>query len=209
MNITEAYYLAHKARAKLASETARPSHNLRLLVGHANLLDSLMLKLADAEHMKTSWLNQSILITTKSQDRHTRWTEVIVEEPEDCCDMGDADLGSSSGSESECDDNEQIEPTPCISLSPQITLLGVSAEHTFEDCNDKEDYAKLALTRSPSHSVQPLEFNKDFGLSDHYYHRRLSHGPSRPTSKEPSLQRSPSTLLSSLSLDVADFISAV
>ncbi|EXU99824.1 hypothetical protein X797_006953 [Metarhizium robertsii] len=41
----ETYYLAHKARAKLSREVAQPNHDLRFLVGHANLLNSLMLKL--------------------------------------------------------------------------------------------------------------------------------------------------------------------
>ena len=49
MSITQTYYLAHKARSKLSSEASRPDHNLRLLVGHANMLDSLMLEPADAE----------------------------------------------------------------------------------------------------------------------------------------------------------------
>ena len=49
MSITQTYYLSHKARAKLSREAAQPDHDLRLLVGHANLLDSLMLELAEAE----------------------------------------------------------------------------------------------------------------------------------------------------------------
>ncbi|KID96793.1 hypothetical protein MAJ_07306, partial [Metarhizium majus ARSEF 297] len=38
----ETYYLAHKARAKLSREVAQPNHDLRFLVGHANLLNSLI-----------------------------------------------------------------------------------------------------------------------------------------------------------------------
>lgn len=48
MSITQTYYLAHTARGKLSHEAAQADHNLRLLVGHANLLDSLMLELAEA-----------------------------------------------------------------------------------------------------------------------------------------------------------------
>ncbi|KAK3933680.1 hypothetical protein QBC46DRAFT_230105, partial [Diplogelasinospora grovesii] len=59
MSVTQTYSLAHKARAKLSSEAARSNHNLRLLVGHANLLDSLMLKLADTERQQESWFDQS------------------------------------------------------------------------------------------------------------------------------------------------------
>ncbi|KAL2752878.1 hypothetical protein ACRALDRAFT_1065881 [Sodiomyces alcalophilus JCM 7366] len=60
MSIAQTYYLAHKARAKLAYEAARADHDLRLLVGHANLLDSLMFELADAEREQESWFNQSV-----------------------------------------------------------------------------------------------------------------------------------------------------
>lgn len=50
MSVTQIYYLAHKARAKFSREAAQPDHDLRLLVGHANMLDSLMIELA--EHWK-------------------------------------------------------------------------------------------------------------------------------------------------------------
>src|ERR1700733_3561749 len=66
MSITQTYYLAHKARAKLAFEAGRSDHNLRLLVGHANLLDSLMLELADAEREQESWFNQSVRASSSS-----------------------------------------------------------------------------------------------------------------------------------------------
>lgn len=52
--MTETYLLASKARAKLAREAARPEHNLRVLVSHANLLDNLMDKIQ--EH-RTAILN--------------------------------------------------------------------------------------------------------------------------------------------------------
>lgn len=49
MSVTQTYYLAHTAWGKLSSGAARADHNLRLLVGHANLLDSLMVEPAEAE----------------------------------------------------------------------------------------------------------------------------------------------------------------
>src|SRR3569833_4388026 len=84
MSITQTYYLAHKARGKLSSEAARPDHNLRLLVGPANLLASLMMELADAEREQESWFNQSVRGATKAtqQDRHVQWADTVVEEPE-------------------------------------------------------------------------------------------------------------------------------
>ena len=48
MSLTQTYYVASTARSKLGKEANRADHNLRVLVGHANLLDNLMLDLANA-----------------------------------------------------------------------------------------------------------------------------------------------------------------
>lgn len=60
MNITQAYFLAHSARSKLSLEVSRPDHDLRLLVGHANMLDSLLLDLAKAEQEQERWFNNVV-----------------------------------------------------------------------------------------------------------------------------------------------------
>jgi hypothetical protein len=60
MSMTQTYFLAHKARAKLSREAAQPDHDLRFLVGHANLLDTLMLELAEVERAQEQWFNQSV-----------------------------------------------------------------------------------------------------------------------------------------------------
>lgn len=39
-SVTERYWMASTARCKLSKAAAESEHNLRLLVGHANLLDS-------------------------------------------------------------------------------------------------------------------------------------------------------------------------
>jgi hypothetical protein len=44
---SEMYFLAARARSKLTKEASRGDHDLRVLVSHANLLDSLMDSLAD------------------------------------------------------------------------------------------------------------------------------------------------------------------
>lgn len=44
MTITQTYYLAIIARKKLIREASLADHDLRLLVGHENLLDSLLLE---------------------------------------------------------------------------------------------------------------------------------------------------------------------
>src|SRR5271154_4534361 len=110
MSVTQTYYLAHTARGKLSSEAARADHNLRLLVGHANLLDSLMLELAEAEQEQESWFNQSVRAATKTTEepKHIQWADTVVEEPEHDWQAEDAD-SDSSDSESEFDDEEDID----------------------------------------------------------------------------------------------------
>jgi hypothetical protein len=69
MSISQTYRLAHRARAKLSTEAQRSDHNLRLLVGHANLLDSLMVEIADAEREQQSWFNQSVRGAAEQQQQ--------------------------------------------------------------------------------------------------------------------------------------------
>ena len=81
MSITQTYFLAHSARGKLSKEAARADHDLRLLVGHANMLDSLMLDLANAEQEQERWFNQTVSGTEEKEDE-IEHIETIQEEPE-------------------------------------------------------------------------------------------------------------------------------
>lgn len=178
MSIAQTYFLAHKARAKLSSEAARPDHNLRLLVGHANLLDSLMLELADAEREQESWFNQSVRGASHaaSEEKHIQWADTIVEEPEHDWRAEDAgsDSDDSSDSDSDFDDDEDIEMADAVSLRriPSHAMLPhkAAAAYTYADddedydMDDEEDFTQLALQRSPSHSASassPPELDDD------------------------------------------------
>ncbi|KAH8662700.1 hypothetical protein BGZ61DRAFT_322835, partial [Ilyonectria robusta] len=68
------------ARAKLSSEAARPDQNLRLLVGHANLLESLMLELSGVLRDQENWFTQLLGGAMKPEERHIRWADSVVEE---------------------------------------------------------------------------------------------------------------------------------
>ncbi|KAK1765742.1 hypothetical protein QBC33DRAFT_560662 [Phialemonium atrogriseum] len=187
MSITQTYFLAHKARAKLSHEAARPDHDLRLLVGHANLLDSLMLDLADAEREQESWFNQSVSGATKSQDRHIRWADTV-EEPEEDWQAEDADSDLSSDSDSDFDD-EDVEMADVVSLrrvpsnnKPIPTLRHSDYDDEVEEDDDEEeDFAHLTLTRSPSHSASPPELDHDSDSSEDE-----SMPPSPPTALLPT-----------------------
>jgi hypothetical protein len=182
MSITQTYFLAHKARAKLSSEAGRPDHNLRLLVGHANLLDSLMVELADAEREQESWFNQSVRGATTSsstkqaaQDRHVQWADAIIEDPEEDWTAEDADSDSSSDSDSDFDDEEDD-----VEMADMVTLRRVPSQpwsppkqeadslllQPDNEEEDDEDFPHLALSRTPSHSGQLPELDHDSESSE-------------------------------------------
>ncbi|KAI1826215.1 hypothetical protein F4861DRAFT_498485 [Xylaria intraflava] len=184
MSITQTYFLAHKARAKLSTEAARPDHNLRLLVGHANLLDSLMLDLADAEREQESWFNQSVRgAAPQTQERHVQWADSVVGDEEDW----EAD-SSDSDDESELDDDEDIEmydAAPVSRIPSHLATPPSPVLHTMETDEEYEDdeaaFSHLGLTRSPSHNTSPPELEQDFESSEDE-----SMPPSPPTASIPT-----------------------
>lgn len=188
MSITQTYYLAHTARRKLTREASRADHDLRLLVGHANLLDSLMLDLADAEQEQERWFNQTVNGVSKSSPspsspladtRHIQWADAIVEDPEDDWDpedLSDADSDLSDDSDFDEDDfaEERFAVTtpirrPTQSPVPFVTEREVpgdyddgysDSESEFE-YDDAEDLKHLTLTRSPSRQSPPPDLSSD------------------------------------------------
>ncbi|KAK4230825.1 hypothetical protein QBC38DRAFT_409002 [Podospora fimiseda] len=164
MSIAQTYFLAHKARAKLSSEAARPDHNLRLLVGHANLLDSLMLDLAEAEREQELWFHQSVRGASPApEERHIQWADnVAVEEPEHDWRAEDAESDSDSDSDSDDsfddEEDEDIEMADAVSLRRIPSHPNKSFQHHYSndeedfDMEDEEDYTHLSLQRISSHS---------------------------------------------------------
>jgi hypothetical protein len=175
MSITQTYYLAHTARKKLTREASRADHDLRLLVGHANLLDSLMLDLADAEREQERWFNQTVSGATKTsrreeKDRHIQWASTVVEEPEEDLDAEDAsdlesDLSDSDEEDdSDFDENDFVINTPVRLRSPPPPQQAIPEATLVEDeddtdsdfeFDDEEDLEELSLTRSPSRQSPP------------------------------------------------------
>lgn len=193
MSITQTYYLAHQARAKLSHEAARADHDLRLLVGHANLLDSLMLELADAEREQESWFNQSVRKSQQEEEqkqqqaktselkkeRHIQWADTIVEDPEEEEDdwhVDDLDTDSESevdSDEDEEDDTEMVDSAPLRrvpSATPTKYTALLSVEEDDDDMEEddlEEDYAQLELVRTHSRSSgSPPELAHDSEDSD-------------------------------------------
>lgn len=148
MTVTQTYYLAHTARGKLSSEASRSDHDLRLLVGHANLLDTLMIELADAEQEQEAWFNSSVTkaaapAPAPQSQRHIQWADTIVEEE---------DEEESSDSDSDFDDDEDM-----LDFAPLVRVPSYSAPASFvhiEQVDEEEDVESLSLSLSPSHASQ-------------------------------------------------------
>ncbi len=143
-----------------------------MLVGHANLLDSLMIELADAEQEQERWFNQSVKGAARSSEesKHIEWADTIVEDPSEDWDVEDAessDSESDSDSESEEDEDEDFDIASAVPLrklaSPStivtVTSIEVDDDEEYED--DEEDYSDLALTRTSSFSPPELSHDSD------------------------------------------------
>jgi hypothetical protein len=176
MSITQTYYLAHTARKKLTREASRADHDLRLLVGHANLLDSLMLDLADAEREQERWFNQTVSGASKAsqeEPRHVQWasTSTVDEEPEEYDEEEASDLDSDLSDSDDEDDSDFDEsdfvintpvrrraPSPVAPMEPLLEEEedddDTDSDSDFE-YDDAEDLAELSLTRSPSRQSPP------------------------------------------------------
>jgi hypothetical protein len=168
MSITQTYFLAHSARGKLSREASRSDHDLRLLVGHANLLDSLMIDLASAEQEQERWFNQSVSGATSTEEETPthQWAETIVEEPEADWEVEDAE---STDDEDDDEDDAKV-----------IFSTGATTTELEEDVEEDEeaDDGELALTRTPSRHTPPeLSADSDSDSEDEH----MPPSPPQPT----------------------------
>lgn len=167
MSITQTYFLAHSARGKLSREASRSDHDLRLLVGHANLLDSLMIDLASAEQEQERWFNKSVS-GAKSSEEETpthQWAETVVEEPEPDWEVEDAES---------TDEDEDDEDAKMISST---VITTTELEEDVEEDEEADD-GELALTRTPSRHAPPeLSADSDSDSEDEH----MPPSPPQPT----------------------------
>lgn len=158
MSLTQTYYIAASARSKLGKEACRADHDLRLLVGHANLLDSLMIELQDAERQQEAWFQNTVAKASKAEEpRHIQWADTIQEEPEE---EDDSDSDSESDFYDEDGDFDMVMPRRLVSAPVQITTTEID-EDDEDQYDDLEDDADLALTRVPSQSPPELVHDED------------------------------------------------
>jgi len=174
MSLTQTYYIASTARGKLNKEASRTDFNLRLLVGHANLLDALTLELADAEREQEAWFHKQVRSAEEKEPRRVQWIDKLAEVSEE-----DEDSASeASDSESDCSDDDYEMAIPLTRIrSPPVRVTSreveVDSEEEYDTESDDEDYydedvhaPELALVRTVSQSQSPPELLVDDSESD-------------------------------------------
>ncbi|RKF53747.1 hypothetical protein GcC1_218019 [Golovinomyces cichoracearum] len=177
-SITQTYSLAHIARRKLAREASRSDLHLGRLVGHANLLDSLMLELGRAEREQQQWLlTQSRKMQRHEGARHIQWADCVVEEEAtDDWHASDADsdleseydderleMGEDEDEDMETDmevDMVSVQRVSSYRILPAVTTL--TRPSTPNPSHEIDHVEILQLEYSPSHSSPPeLDHDSD------------------------------------------------
>lgn len=159
MSLTSTYMVASTARSKLGREAGRADHNLRLLVGHANLLDSLMLELQEAEREQEAWFNQSVRKASKPEEpRRVQWLDQISE-------MEEADSDDEEDDASDVDEDEMLFDIPVRKIkSPAVQISSAELEDEDSDAEYDDEFEdnELILRRSPSkHSPPELSLDDE------------------------------------------------
>ena len=173
MSLTQTYHLAHTARAKLSKEAAKADHELHRLVGHANLLDGLMLDLAEAEREQESWFNASVRRANKASEepKHIQWADSLPAVVEDY----EEEESDSSDDESDADDEQEIgfakstanAPLRRVPSPPMMTVSTMEIDMGSDEEEDEdEDDEELALTRTSSRTPPELLHEEDSESDD-------------------------------------------
>lgn len=174
LNLAQTAYLAHTTRRKLSSAASRADHDLRVLVGHANFLDSLLLELAEAHREQdrrpppspatASWGPQAV---EEPKRRADVAATAVPDKPADDWEMWESDGSESDGSDSDSgEDRSGNGPATATALRvdgwvprpglPRSDALAVVTREVGEQDDDDRDGGDLGLVRILAHS--PPEF---------------------------------------------------
>ena len=179
----ETYFVASTCRIKLGREADRADHQLRLLVGHANLLDMLMEEMMDAEKGEERRLNALIRAAPKPQQtRKVQWIDTITEELEESEDS-DSDDDPDGAGDPEGNKVSPIRPakSPLPRSSTNYIVEDEQLSDEYETNEDDGEDDGLTLRRWPSKGYVPeLISEGDSGSEDEdasassQHHVRLS-----------------------------------
>jgi len=174
LNLAQTAYLAHTTRRKLSTAASRADHDLRVLVGHANFLDSLLLELAEAHKDQERGPAPSPaadVFAPRRVEEPKRRAKVadsaVVKKPVDDWEVWESEESESDGSEdSDSGDEKGENGTATMTAKGWVMRPGLArsdapavvAREVGEDDDDDDDYdyGDLALVRTLSHS--PPEF---------------------------------------------------
>ncbi len=135
--------IAHQARSKLAKEAQASDHNLHRLVCHANMLDTLICDLAQAEQQQESYLNK---LTQKASPgprkaKAEKWDFVVMEKLAE-----ESEEDSDSDSESDAESDDEYEHWDAKTFNATTTMIA-----SEEDADElQEECARLSLERTVS-----------------------------------------------------------
>lgn len=184
MDITETYYLAHIARKKLTVQAARADYDLRLLVGHANLLDNLMLDLSEAEREYEIRSKQS----EKPSTRNIEFAEPTSrDDVEDDWSLEDVAVGSDVSDddydEDDDDSSDSYDEAEFLVNSHPITIPAPRAEITIteKEINEDDDDKEEGIEEEYEEDIGPVFVDDDEEEDDEeeYQELSLTRSPSR------------------------------
>ena len=154
VRLTDTYSVATTCRSKLGKEADRADHQLRRLVGHANMLDKLMDQLIDGERRQERRVNALIrAVPEPQQPRKVLWIDRIAEELEEA---EDSDSDDDSGAEDETTThkvplrNNRKVKSPLPKPWEDYLADDDSASDDDEDADSGADDEELVLRRCPT-----------------------------------------------------------
>lgn len=151
MTVTQTYRLAHTARGKLSAEASRGEYDLRVLVGHANLLDNLMIELAEAEKEQEEFYNNNL----RSPSPYAHTVEDLKIPDESDSDSDDEDVDADFRSDYSDFEEEQFArmAVPAKHSSrPSLIAVAEDLDEEEQDEYDDQDYNNPDLSLSRTHS---------------------------------------------------------
>ncbi len=155
--------VATTCRSKLGQEASRAEHQLRRLVGHANMLDMLIGELSDQERGLEGRVNALIRAAPEArQGKKVHWMDRIAEELEEV--ESNSELEDSSDDDSDSDEEDgpgfrSARPRMIDNPVPELWSGPVAGEDRLVEENETADQdaadGDLVLQRWPSRDLVP------------------------------------------------------
>ena len=170
ISLTETYCVATTCRSKLGKEAGRKDHELRRLVGHANMLDMLMEELMEAEREQEGRVNALIRAAPKPQQPpKVQWIDTIAEELEE--DDSDSDEDSDDDGDLGGYENRKLPVRTAKIPLPKLSSAYFDDSDELSDDDDEADEgpddSELVLRRWPSkHHLPELTYDSDSASED-------------------------------------------